>query len=158
MPSLVQFISLFTTCKNSFLIEWSSSCFSLQNFSSSSFVRPSALFVRPSLPDSLSCFRFVIFQRSYLEWCCNSCHVVVESGRNFVGAKLKFELISVKFSDFDEKLGKETVRFLGRNILHWPSLVDRVAPTSTNIEVSFRLLCCVAFSIFFNKWWNFTLV
>ena len=38
--------------------EWSPSCFSLQNFSSSSFVRFSALFGRPPLPDSLSCFRF----------------------------------------------------------------------------------------------------
>ena len=38
--------------------EWSPSCFSLHNFSSSSFVRPSALFGRPPLPDCLSCFRF----------------------------------------------------------------------------------------------------
>mgnify|MGYP006896102667 CR=1 FL=1 len=38
--------------------EWSPSCFSLQNFSRSSFVKPSALFRRVPLPDSLSCFRF----------------------------------------------------------------------------------------------------
>ena len=30
------------------------------------------------------------FQRSYLEWCCNSFRVVADSGRNFVETKLKF--------------------------------------------------------------------
>ena len=38
--------------------ELSPSCFLLQNFSSPSFVKPSALFGRPPLPDSFSCFRF----------------------------------------------------------------------------------------------------
>ena len=30
------------------------------------------------------------FQRSYLEWCCNSFRVVPDNGRNFVETKLKF--------------------------------------------------------------------
>ena len=75
--------------------EWSPSCFSLQNFLSSSFVKPTALFGRVPLPDSLSCFVLTPtprgnFQRSYLEWCCNYFRVVVNSGRNFVETKLKF--------------------------------------------------------------------
>ena len=69
------------------------------------------------------------------------------------------ELIFVTFSDFDEKIGKETTRdqFLGRNILFYrPSLIlYGVTPASPNVKVSFCLLCCAAVSIFFNKWWNF---
>ena len=93
------------------------------------------------------------FQRSFLEWCCNSFRrAVVYSGRNFVETKLKFlaRTLLVKFSDFNEKMGKETVqRFLRRNILHWPSLVYGVAPASPSVKVSFRLLCCVAVNFTF---------
>ena len=34
-------------------------------------------------------------------------------------------------------MGKDIVQFLGRNILHWPTLVYGVAPASPNVKVSF---------------------
>ena len=44
-----------------------------------------------------------------------------------------------------KKMGKETVQVLGRNILHWPSLIYGVAPASPTLRSVFVFFVVLLF-------------